>query len=150
MDEQTGAKKVKKEKKPGAKKKLLLIIIAVVAVGGAAAAYFLLPKSEKPIVYSYYSPGEYFVTNVKDSSRLLKASIVLVLNTDDSKLQEDLTLRNSIIRDSIIFLLRDLNEDAIKSTGTQDNLRQSIVKQLNNTLDIDNIVTVMFNDFVMQ
>lgn len=139
-----------KEKKQGSKKKLLIIIVLLVAAGAAAAIYFLMPRSEKPIVYGYYSPGEYFVTNVNNSNRLLKVSVVLVLNSDDAGLQSDLTAKNSQIRDTLIFIFRDLGEEDIKSAGSQDNLRENIVESLNNRLEIDNIVGVLFNDFVMQ
>lgn len=139
------------EKKSGSKKKLIIIIALVVAVAvGAGYYFFFMPKGEKPIVYAYYSPGEYFVTNVKDSSRLLKSSIVLVLNTEDSKLQENLTTENARIRDTIIFLLREQGEDELRSTGNKDDLRKNIIEQLNIQLNIDNIVDVLFNDFVMQ
>jgi len=140
----------------GGKKKppiILFIIIGVVVIGAAAAAYFLFfrgePK-EEPEVYSYYSPGDFFVTNVSDdSTRLFKTSVVLVLNTEDAKLQERLDADNVMIRDTIIFILRDVTVEEIMASGNKDDLRQEILSTLNKRLGIDNIKEVLFNDFVM-
>jgi flagellar basal body-associated protein FliL len=131
-------------------KKLLIIVIAAVAVVATAVVIFLSSRGEKPIVYAYYSPGEFFVTNVNASAHLLKTSVVLVLNTEDTKLQDELKLQNAKVRDTIIFLLRDLTEEDIKSADNKEKLRKDIIEQLNDRLEIDNIVDVWFNDFVMQ
>ena len=129
-------------------KKVLLILVALLLVGGVAVFMFVLPKSEPPIVYTNYSPGEFFVTNVNNSNRLLKTAVVLVLDTD--KHQEMMDEENALIRDKIIFILRELDEDAIKDKATPDMLRTRIMETLNESLGIDNIVKVRFNDFVMQ
>ena len=128
--------------------KILIVIIAVVIVAGAAVYFFLFTgDSEKPEVRVEYSPGDFFTTNVYDSNRLLKATIVLVVN--DAGLQETLEKENARIRDTIIFILRDLTETDIKAPGTQNELRNRIITTLNNQLSIDNFVEVLFNDFVM-
>lgn len=136
------------------KKKLLIIIIAAVVVIGGGVFFLITAlggeKSEKPIVYGYYSPGDVFVINVKESRSLLKTGIVLILNTEDAKLQEEMKVKNAQIRDTIIFLLRDLSEDDIISADKKENLRQDLIEQLNSLLEIDNIVGVAFNDFVTQ
>lgn len=143
-------KKEKGEKKPGGSKKILIIILAVILAGGGVAAYiFLVPKTEKPIVYSYFATGDPYYANLPDSSRIMRASVTLVLNTEDTKLQENLTAKNAVIRDTIIFLLRDLSVDDALEEGTQENLRKKIVEQLNKSLEIDNIVGVLFTDFVL-
>ena len=130
--------------------KKILIIVVVIVVVGAAAAYFLLfnNDTEKPEVRVEYSPGEFFTTNVSDSIRILKTALVLVVNSD--KLDEQLAEENARIRDTIIFILRDLSEDEIRDNeGTQDALREKIITALNERLGIDNFVEVLFNDFVM-
>ena len=131
------------------KKPIIIIIIAVIVIAAAAGLYFfvLSGDKEKPEVRVEYSPGEFFTTNVSGSSRILKATIVLVVNTDG--LEEMLTAENARIRDTIIFILRRLTEDEIRAEGTQDELRETIITRLNETLSIDNFVEVLFNDFVM-
>ncbi|MFZ5975280.1 MAG: flagellar basal body-associated FliL family protein [Bacillota bacterium] len=134
--------------------KLLKIIIAavgVLAVGAAAYIFLLSPQQpaeaqEKP-QYTYV-PGEYFVTNIKDSTRLLKTTIVL--SVDDESKTEYMTKNNQIIRDVIIFTLREKTEPELRSMGIQDKLRDEIVKNLKAKLDMNYLVTLYFNDFVLQ
>jgi len=131
-------------------KKIVIVIILLVVVGAAAAVYFLVfaGDNEKPEVRVEYSPGDFFTTNVGgQSTRLLKAAIILVVNKEG--LEEQLTQDNARIRDTIIFILRDLTEEEIRDTGNQDDLREKIITALNERLGIDNFVEVLFNDFVM-
>jgi flagellar basal body-associated protein FliL len=129
-------------------KKLAIIIALFVVIGGAALYFFMFSgEQEKPEVRVAYSPGEYFTTNVKESSRLLKTTVVLIVNEEG--LEEMLKKENARIRDTIVFILRDLKEEDIKGTGTKDELRERIIAELNERLGIDNFVEVLFNDFVM-
>ena len=132
-------------------KKVLLIIIAVVIIGGGAAYYFLAVRGngeEKQVELTSYVPGDYFVTNVMDSSSLFKVTIALMLDTD--KLEEELSENEYVIRDTIIARLRKLTEEDLTSEGIQDRLREQLALELNEVLGIDNIVTIYFSDFVMQ
>ena len=130
-------------------KKIAIVIVIVVVIAAAAGLYFFVlgGDREKPEVRVEYSPGEFFTTNVSGgSTRLLKAGIILVVN--ETGLEETLTQDNARIRDTIIFILRDLTEDEIRAQN-QDRLRERIINDLNERLGIDNFVEVLFNDFVM-
>ena len=129
-------------------KKVLIVIIAVLVIAGGALYFFVFSggDGEAPEVRVEYSPGEFFTTNVSESTRLLKATIVLVVNARG--LEEQLTADNARIRDTIIFILRDLTEEEIRDTGTQQKLRNRIITALNERLEMDNFVEVLFNDFV--
>ena len=136
-------------------KKLLIIIIAAVVVlaGAGIGSYFLFfsgerePK-EKPAIREYYVPGEFFVTNVKDSRYLLKTTIVLEISETD--MAEYLTKNNHIIRDVIVFTLREMTEEELRETGVQNDLRRKLVDRLNEELEVEYITTIYFNDFVLQ
>ena len=131
-------------------KKLIIIIVVVLVIAVAAVAIFVFVlggDKEPPEVYTEYSPGEYFVTNVKDSNRLLKATIVLVLNTDT--LEEFLTENNSIIRDTVVFILRNQNEETLKANNL-DGLKAEIAKGINERLEIENITDILFSDYALQ
>jgi flagellar basal body-associated protein FliL len=131
------------------KKKVIIIVIALIAV--AAAAYFILFAGPKEPQVSYYTPGDYFVTNIKDSTRLVKLTLVLGLSTPDpTKAQEDLTQVNHVIRDIIVFTLRDKTEDELRSDSIKESLNTELVKKLNEGLGVDYITTIYFNDFVIQ
>ena len=133
---------------------LLLLILLVVAIGAGAAYYFILrpaaaaAAAEKPAELYEYAISDSFVTNVKDSNKLLKTTIVLVV--DEKDLDDFLDENQYTIRDTILFILRGLTEDDIKNDDIQDTLRQSIPEALNEALEIDSIVSIYFSDFVMQ
>ena len=135
-------------------KKVLIIVIAVVVVAGAALYFFVFSGSdeEKPEVRVEYSPGEFFTTNVQvggGTPRLLKAGIILVVNAEG--MEEMLTNENARIRDTIIFILRNLTVDEINAPGEQEPLRQRIIDTLNERLELEEkkFVGVLFVDFVM-
>ena len=130
------------------KKKVIIIIVSAVVVIAAAVLILSGMSKEKEPVISYYEPGDYFVTNIKDSTRLLKAAVVLELTTD--KAEEYLSENNHIIRDIIVFTLREQTEQALRATGVENELRSEIVAKLAQTMNIDYIQSIYFNEFVIQ
>jgi len=128
------------------KKNSIMILVVVLIVVGAAVWYFTKPPAEPQS--SYYVPGEYFITNIKGSRSLLKTTIVLALERDDR--EEFLTANNHIIRDIIVFTLREKTEEELRSSGIQDQLRKEIVAKLEERLEIDYIATIYFNDYILQ
>lgn len=131
-------------------KKKLIIIILILAVVGAALYFFVFSGPKKPEI-SYYTPGDYFVTNIKDSTRLVKVTIVLGLeSTDPTGTEEYLTKVNHVIRDIVVFTLRDKTEEELRSDAIRDTLTVELVKNINEGLGVDYIKTIYFNDFVIQ
>ncbi|MGI5970188.1 MAG: flagellar basal body-associated FliL family protein [Oscillospiraceae bacterium] len=133
-------------------KKSLIFVLAVLIIAACLSGCSLFGKKgkegEEKIELTAYVPGDYFVTNVKGSSKLFKTTVVLMLDTD--KLADELGDSEYVIRDTIIKRLRELTEEDLKSDGIQDRLRGELAKELNLALGIENIVTVYFSDFVMQ
>lgn len=133
-------------------KKILILLLAVVLLGGGAAAYFLVIRpsqtaGQEPVFYQY-AIKDSFVTNVKGSSKLFKATVVLVAS--EKGLDGFIEDNQYVIRDTILFDLRSLTEEDIKSADIQDKLRLSISQDLNKALDTESMVSVYFSDFVMQ
>jgi len=129
-------------------KKAIIAIVVVLIIAGGALYYFTLSgNKESKEVRVEYSPGEFFTTNVKESTKLFKSAVVLIVNAEG--LEEKLKMENARIRDTIIFILRDLTEDEIRAPGNQDELRDRILTALNTRLGIDNFVEVLFSDYVM-
>lgn len=134
------------------KKALPILVAVILVVAGAAYVFLSKPAAAPEAKPVFYSPGDPFITNVKDSNHLLKVSLVLVL--DDNKatktLLEQLNLRNAEVRDTVLFILRDLTADEISATTAQDDLREQIRTALNDKMDTQEIKGILFNDFVMQ
>jgi flagellar basal body-associated protein FliL len=135
-------------------KKTVIIILAILVVGGGFAYFLFFSKGDEknradaPVELYTYALEDYFVTNVKTAICCLKQTIVLV--ADDAKLEEFLTANQYIIRDAVLFRLRELTEEDIMSSDIQDKLRVELPKLVNKALNIDSIVSVYFSDFVMQ
>lgn len=131
-------------------KKVIIIIGAVVVVAVAVVLVLFVfngDDGETPVVLTEYTLSDNFVANVKDSNRYVKTTIVLVLNTDTltGVLDENL----ASMRDSILFILRSTPEETFKTPSLSE-LRTTIIDELNKTLKIDNIVDILFYEFVMQ
>ena len=134
------------------KKKVILLILVplLIAAAGVSGYFFFLRNkdtSSEPQIYTY-DIKDSFVTNVKDSNKLFKTTIVIVANSD--QLTDLLTQKEYVVRDTILFLLRNLTEEDISSQTIQDTLRPKIADALNQALGIDSITSVYFGDFVMQ
>ena len=135
------------------KSKLPLILVALLLVAAVAVVLFVFvlggEKDEgPPIVRTEFVPGEHFVGNIKHpSTRLLKTTIVLVLDTDT--LNDFLAERTAEIRDSITTILRAQDEDTLRSvdlTGLKDEIRST----LNERLEIENITDILITDIAVQ
>jgi flagellar basal body-associated protein FliL len=131
-------------------KKIIIIIAAVLLVAGGVTYFVFLKPAPEPEL-SYYSPGENFVTNIKDSVRLLKTSVVLEISTTDTeKVTEYLTENNHVIRDIIVFALREKTEDELRSMGVEEELREELKQNISEKMGVDYLQKVYFNDFVIQ
>ncbi len=132
-------------------KKIIIIIVLVLLVAGAGLYFFVFSGGPKEPDICYYTPGDYFVTNVKDSTALFKVTIVIeYLTTNEESTREHLSEINHAIRDIIVFTLRSKTEPELRSQGIEQELRNAIVDNLNKGLGIDYISTIYFNDFVIQ
>lgn len=136
------------------KKKLIIIIGAVVLVAGGIAAYLFFAGPGEPVEppVSTYTPGEFFVTNVKDSYALFKVTVVLEVDkaADDKDFTAFMTNNNHIIRDTIVFILREKTEEQLRAADIKQVLGEEIALKVNEALGISNIQAVYFNDYVLQ
>ncbi len=134
------------------KKPLPIILIAVVILAAGAYFLFFAPKPEPVVNTWYHTPGEYIVTNVRDSARLLKIVPVLEYQTTktDEELQEYLKAHDQIVRDAIIFLCRGKTEPELRSPDIEFTIRQEIIDLVNQVMPGDTVTNVYFNDFVLQ
>lgn len=131
------------------KKILIIVIVALIVAGAAVYLLFLMPPPDPETVY--YVPGDYFVTNIADSTRLLKTTIVLELSTaDPDGVTAYLTENNHILRDIIVFTLRSKTEEELRSNEVEKTLRDEIVNNLEKKMGLDYIETIYFNDYVIQ
>ena len=129
-------------------KKLIIIIVAIAVVAGGLYFFVFRDKGNDQAVYYDYAIKDPFITNVRGSNKLFKTTIILVI--DNEKLSKELDKNLFTIRDTILFTMRSMTEEDIKNQSVQDNLRKTIPDKINRALNISGVVSVRFNDFVMQ
>lgn len=133
------------------KKTVIIIIVALVLVivaMGVGGFLFLSANKEKEKKVLFYSPGEYFVTNLKDSNSLLKVTVTLAYNKEG--VEEELTANNAIIRNAIVFTLRSKTKQDMQALDIETNLSNEICQKLNAELGVDYFIKVYFSDLVIQ
>lgn len=132
------------------KKNIIIILIAIVAVAGGAVYFFTRPVDVNK--QYYYSIGDAFVTNVLNSDKLIKTTVVLGLSQD---VAEELTDKSAVVRDAVLYVLRNQTEEQYKQGNLQDQLSEAVVARLNTLFPEKEgvpplFVKAYFSDFVMQ
>jgi flagellar FliL protein len=146
-----------KKKKKGINPLLIIIIVLVLAIVGLAA-YFLVfnktsqqgPYVPKPIVQTSWSAGDFLVNLADtDQDKYLKTTIYLTYDETDKTLGTDMDAEKYAIRDSIIAVIRSKKSSELNDKGI-DLLRQDIIKKVNAYLGGNKIISVYYNDILIQ
>ncbi|MEA4970125.1 MAG: flagellar basal body-associated FliL family protein [Candidatus Pelethousia sp.] len=132
------------------KKNLIIILIVVLVVAAGAVYYFTRPVDTSK--QYYYSTGDAFVTNVLDSDKLIKTTVVLGLSQD---IGNDLNEKSAKVRDCVLYVLRNQTVEQYQKGDLQDQLSDAIVGRLNEVFppkegEAPLFVKAYFSDFVMQ
>lgn len=105
------------------KKKISFFLVLVIALSAVLTAC-----GAKEDIELYYSPGDAFITNVRDTEALVKLVVSLGMSRDETEL---LTLKNPVVRDCILRLLRTATMDELKAPDAQVILSDKIIGELN-------------------
>ncbi len=128
-------------------KKIILIIVAVLVVSLGGFLFMMSGKKEKDRSFSY-DPGEYFVTDIHTSTRLLKADFMIEMA--DIRKKEYYVENNHRIRDVVIRTIRGKTETELQSSDIQDSISDAIVAGLNTEFETTDFIKIYFNEFVIQ
>ncbi len=140
-------------------KKMLLIIIAVVLlILIILGIVFIIvttkiPDSkEKAIKINkkivMYGFDESFVTNIKDSKKILKT--VIEVELANKKIEELVKARESEIRNEIYLILRSKKEKDFDGAEGQINLQKEITDSIRNIIKSKDVLNVYFREFIIQ
>lgn len=137
------------------KKVMAIVLVLVIGVAGYFIydAKFSNKNASQPSelriedVY-YYSTGDYFVTNIKDSKSLSKVSVSLALTGKDQT--EMLTTNNALIRSVIVDVMRNHTEEELRAVDATAMLSGEMLVKLKEALKLKDIVNVCISDFVVQ
>ncbi len=133
-----------------------LIVVLLVAVGGMAyMLFFNKSLQQEPVkrkaTYFTFTLEKEFITNVKNSQSLFKTSITFEIEQEKEEEQKAFLEENTpVIRDSILFLLREKTYDELRASDIRDKLSKQIVELLNEKLDVEYLKSVYFNEYVVQ
>ncbi|SJZ64344.1 flagellar basal body-associated FliL family protein [Selenihalanaerobacter shriftii] len=140
--------------------KLMLVAMVVLSlIIAAGTSYFMLQqvggsknqtaKEKKSITKlgPTYKVGD-FVVNLANGQRYIRLNLVLEVSNED--IIEELKKRNPQVRDAVISILRNKQQNDIKTkAGTRD-LREEIRRELDKLVSEGNISNVFFTEFVVQ
>lgn len=103
-------------------------------------------KVDKNIIM--YSFNDSFISNVKDSNKILKITVRLELS--NSKVEEVINARSPELRNEINLLLRGKTEEDLKGSEGQSNLQKEILSVVRKLLNTDKVLNVYFDEFIIQ
>jgi flagellar basal body-associated protein FliL len=131
--------------------KKIVAILAVVVVVVAGALYFLVlnPDNEAqgPQIFEYW-PGDAILANVGGTTNLMKAGVVLVVNSESAL--DVLEAGKTRIKDTVNVVLSSIDVEILLDGAQRDYVKQQIMDAVNERLEITDIVDVWFNDYVIQ
>ncbi len=133
---------------------IIAAAVVVLVIVGAVGAYFLLlqnqPKAEAPVKTYSYSIGDFIATNIKDSRRVIKVDLTLEI-IDGSKDKDIAYLdeKNSLIRDTIIGILRSRTLEDYNKPDVEESIKKDIIDSLTISLDFEKITSVYFREFIL-
>lgn len=125
---------------------VILSIIVFSLINGSGSNNTAVEASKSG--YVMHDLGNSFITNIKDSNRYLKISIVFELKSEKSKPYYE--KNNYKIRDVIINVLRNKTEDELSAQGAQEFLKNDIKDALVNYIDIADLMNIYVEEFVIQ
>jgi len=141
------------------KKVVVVIVVIVIAiVGYFVYTKFLAPQPEEAAAQAseasleevyYYSTGEAYVTNVKDSKALSKISVSLALTGEEDQ-TEFLATNNALIRSCVVDVMRNHTEKELRAVDATELLSGQMLGAIKEALKMEDIVNVCISDFVIQ
>jgi flagellar protein FliL len=147
----------KGKKKKGLNPLILVIIVLVLAVVGMAAYFLVFKQTSTPgpyvpaeVVEAKWATDEFLVNLAdKDVDRYLKTTVVLGYDSTDTVLATELTDQEDVIRDAVIRVLMTKKKTELDNAGI-DKLKVELIKKVNAVLGGNKIISVYFNQFVIQ
>lgn len=136
-------------------KKVFYVIMSILVIGILIiASLFLInfidvkaDKQEKVETYCYDIPDS-FVTNLLDSQRFIKVKVSIQVTDND--LLREIDDQSAKVKDNIIYILRNKNEEDFNKSDIQLTLKNEILSRLKEVFETDKITDIYFSEFVLQ
>ncbi|HHY77124.1 MAG TPA: flagellar basal body-associated FliL family protein [Clostridiales bacterium] len=133
--------------------KIIIILLLIILI--AVLIFFLSYRSnsnnqesikvDKNIkIYSFQDP---FISNIKDSNKILK--VVIKLELTNPRIEDVINAKNSEIRHEINLLLRGKTEEDLKGSEGQAMVQKEILDVVRKLLDTESVRNVYFDEFII-
>lgn len=130
---------------------IVLLLIIVLGVAFYMISSKTLSSEEKTIRLDknivMYSFDDSFISNVKDSRRILK--IIVKIEIENNKIQKLIEAREPEIRNEINLILRSKTEQDLEGSEGQTKLQKQILDCIKGIIKTEKILNVYFDEFII-
>jgi len=138
---------------------IILFILGLIVLGGATfGGVYLYMKTSKTIeaqevvVQNAYIDLSEFTVNLADEGgkRYFKGELSLGYDKTKTKLLEELTTNQVVVRDSIIFYFKSKKADYINDVKNEDEIKKQMIEAINKELKNGKITDIRFKSMIVQ
>lgn len=159
-----GKGKEKKEKgensgKSGKVLMAVLFLLGLIVLGGATfGGVYLFMKTNKTVeaqevvVENTYMDLAEFTVNLADEGgkRYFKGELSLGYDKSKTKLAEELTADQVVVRDVIIFFFKSQKADYINNVANEEAIKKQLIDAINKDLKKGKITDIRFKSMIVQ
>jgi len=138
---------------------VILFILGLVVLGGAAfGGVYLFMKNktavdqQEVIVENAYMDLAEFTVNLGDEGgkRYFKGELSLGYDKTKTKLLEELTANQVVVRDDIIFYFKSQKADYINNVENRDAIKKQLIDAINKDLTKGKLTDIRFKSMIIQ
>lgn len=138
---------------------VILFVLGLLVLGAATfGGVYLYMKQSKTIdaqevvVENTYMDLAEFTVNLADEGgkRYFKGDLSLGYDKTKTKLQEELTANQVVVRDDIIFFFKSQKADYINNVANREAMKKQLIDAINKDLTKGKITDIRFKSFIVQ
>ena len=138
---------------------IILFILGLIVLGGATfGGVYLFMKTNKTVeaqevvVENTYMDLSEFTVNLADEGgkRYFKGELSLGYDKTKTKLAEELTANQVVVRDDIIFYFKSQKADYINNVENKEDMKKQLIDAINKDLTKGKITDIRFKSMIIQ
>lgn len=138
---------------------IILFILGLLVLGAATfgGVYIFMKNkttvdAQEVIVENIYMDLAEFTVNLGDEGgkRYFKGEISLGYDKTKTKLTEELTANQVVVRDDIIFYFKSQKADYINNVENKDAMKKQLIEAINKDLTKGKIIDIRFKSMIIQ
>lgn len=138
---------------------IILFILGLVVLGGATfGGVYLFMKTkttvdaQEVIIENTYMDLKEFTVNLADEGgkRYFKGEISIGYDKSKEKLKEELTGKEVVIRDDIIFYFKSQKADYVNNVENTETMKRQLIEAINKDLTKGKITDIRFKSMIIQ